>query len=179
MRRAVLIGISATLLLGAALAQSPAPAQDQPSLADLAAKQKKAKAKKVITNEDIPERPADSTPSSGDSGGGAASGSASAASGSDSPADEKSAKGKIKGEKAADPEAVAAAQKKVDNLKHDEEAMTNGVKKIEDLIANGDDFRKNMMADTLQHQKDNLAQTQKDRQAAEDKLNNLKNPKKQ
>jgi hypothetical protein len=179
MRRAVLMGLSTMLMLGAAMGQSPAPTNDQPSLADLAAKQKKAKAKKVITNEDIPERPADSTPSTGSSGGGTAAGSASGAGDSGATTDEKTGKGKAKGEKAADPEAIAAAQTKLDNLKHDEEAMTNGVKKIEDLIANGDDFRKNMMADTLQHQKDNLADTQKKRQAAEDELNKLKNPKKQ
>jgi hypothetical protein len=177
MRRAVLIGFSAALMLGAAMGQSPTPTDDQPSLADLAAKQKKAKAKKVITNEDIPERPGDKTSSTGSGGG--TGGSASAASDGGAIKDEKAGKGKAKGEKAADPEVVAAAESKLNDLKHNEEVMTNGVKKIEDLIANGDDFRKNMMADTLQHQKDNLADTQKKRQTAEDDLNKLKNPKKQ
>jgi hypothetical protein len=168
-------------MLGAAAGQSSTASDDRPTLADLAAKQKKAKAaKKVITNEDIPERPADNTSSNGSSSSGASSTSASA-SGSSAAADEKPGKGKAgaKGEKSADPEVVAAAQTKVDNLKHDEEAMTNGVKKIEGLIADGDDFRKNMMADTLQHQKDTLAETQKKRQGAESDLDKLKNPKKQ
>jgi hypothetical protein len=178
MRRAILIGFSAALMLGAAIAQSSTPVSDQPTLADLAAKQKKAKAaKKVITNEDIPERAGD-TPSTGNAGGGSVSGTSSAATGADASADAKADRDKSKATK-ADPEAVAAAQKKLNDLKHDEEAMTNGVKKIEDMIANGDDFRKNMMADTLQHEKDNLADIQKKRQSAEDDLNKTKNQKKQ
>src|SRR4051794_790006 len=104
MRRAILMGFGAILLAGSGLAQSATPTSDQqndqPSLAELAAKNKKAKAaKKVITNEDIPERPADSTSSTGNGSGGSVSGSGTAAAGTDAAADEKSAKGKGKGEK--------------------------------------------------------------------------------
>lgn len=179
MQRIYLIFICAMLLMGVVSGQQ-SQSMDGPSLADVA-RQKKAKpaTKHVITNEDIPSRAADTGGTS--SNGATSSGSSSAASGNTQPASDSKARGTKSDEakKSTNAEAITDTQTKVDNLKHDEEVITKGVKKIEDLIANGDDFRKNMMADTLQHQRDNLAETQKKRQAAENELDKLKNPKKQ
>jgi hypothetical protein len=185
MRKTLAIIFCTALLMGIASGQQ-SQSTDGTSLADVARHKKtKPTTKHVITNEDIPARAGDSA---GSSGGGTGSGSGSASSASAAPgsgapaADAKAGDAKDPkddgAKKPANAEALSTAQTKVDNLKHDEEAMTNGVKKLEDMIAGGSDFRKNMLSDTLQHQKDNLAETQKKRAAAEAELDKLKNPKK-
>jgi hypothetical protein len=180
MRKTLAITFCTALLMGIASGQQ-SQSTGGTSLADVA-RQKKTKptTKHVITNEDIPARAGDSAGSSGGGTGSGSASSASAAPGSGAPAADAKA-GDAKDDTAKKPanaEAISTAQTKVDNLKHDEEAMTNGVKKLEDMISTGSDFRKNMLSDTLQHQKDNLAETQKKRAAAEAELDKLKNPKK-
>ncbi|MCU1286521.1 MAG: hypothetical protein JWO13_2871 [Acidobacteriales bacterium] len=174
MKKALLLSFTAVLLAGVACAQTNT--DDKPSLADLAAKQKKTKSapKKVITNEDLPEHPADSAQSGTISSASTASGVAGTAGTADAKAD--STKSDPKDKKAPDPEAVTAAKAKVDGLKHDEDVYTDSIKRNEELMAKGSEFRRNMMAETIQHQKDNLEATKAKRQAAEAELDKLNNP---
>jgi hypothetical protein len=182
MRYRILICIATGLLLGTAWGQeasavqpvtaTPAPANQE------APKPKKAKAKHVFTNEDIPERPADASNSSS-----SPASTGSDASGSAAPADPKDAKAG-KGQKAAkanapkgSPEEIAAAQAKIDALKKQEDGIKNGLSTYERWSKDGDDNRRKNMAEAAQVFQNDLSETQKKRDAAQKELDDLKSPK--
>jgi hypothetical protein len=176
------------ILLGAAAAQSSSGGTQStpatPTLAEVAAKEKKNKAKRVITNEDIPERAPDtssssspSSPVSGSSQGTELAGTAGSKNGGDNVGNAKQGE---KGEKQKpNADAVAAAESKIAELKKEEEGFNHGVQQFEKLLSTGDEFRKRNLSDSLQKYRDDLADTQKKREAAETELDKLKNPKKQ
>jgi hypothetical protein len=130
----------------------------------------KKKVKHVYTSEDFKAAdPKDTAPQS------SASASDSAANASDSK-DDKSGKGTKKAAKKADPDAVAAQQAKVDNLKQQVDGETHVVADIQRLI-DQEPSRASSMGAGLAKQQSDLTDLKKQLDSAQSQLDTMKNPK--
>ncbi len=154
-------------------AGQPAPAAQQPSLADVARQQRAGKkAKKVITDEDLPKSSTiSSDPGSASSG----SGSLSSASGGQTPAaaNADSSSGEEKKDKTAEnpnTEAMGKDQQdprkeRIEAIKADEASLTKKLSTLEEKAANEpSEFRRNMYLEALERQKGTLENMKKERE---------------
>lgn len=128
------------------------PASDQPSLGEIARQKSKAKAKKVVTNDEIPPSPeADKpvgTPAS--SSGAAAAGAAAGPAGAPGAATDKDA--------AAKPGAQKETLSKIDQLKKENESLEKIIKQLQARIAEtNDEDRKRNFGDVIKHAQENMA----------------------
>ena len=134
-----------------ALLWIPVEAQKQPSLAEVARQKPAKKAKRIITDDDIPPRPAE----------------ASVSSATNAPAAEQAP--------AKPPEeALKEARERADTLKQDEEKLQRGYDDLQERYSKeSDSFRRTVLAGELQNSKENLATIRTQREAAEKELAEL------
>ena len=129
----------------------PLEAQTQPSLAEVARQKPAKKAKRIITDDDIPQRPPETNPSSATS----------------APAAEQA-------QTKSPEEALKEARQRVDTLKQDQERLERGHKELEGRYSKeSDSFRRTVLAGEMQNSKENLASIKKQREAAEKELAEL------
>jgi len=149
----------------------PLPAQ-QPSLADVARQQRAAKkAKRVITDEDLPKS---STISSDSGSASSGSGSVSPASGvpatAAASADSLGEETKDKTAASLNTEAAGKDQRdprkeRIEAIKADEASLTKKLSTLEEKAGNEpDEFRRNMYLEALEHQKGTLENMKKERE---------------
>ncbi len=159
--------VSTVALLGLGVLAQQQPKPDEVPLGDVVKQQKAAKkAKRVITDDDMPARPPEPAPATAASGSGAAS-------------SETKSEAEPKGEsggKAADAKPAAAKspeaqahEKRIADLKYAEEAEKKTIQKMEDALAGPEvtDNRRRMYEDTLSHARELLGQFQKEREELE------------
>ncbi|HEV8524077.1 MAG TPA: hypothetical protein VGQ71_06220 [Terriglobales bacterium] len=134
-----------------ALLWVPVEAQKQPSLAEVARQKPAKKAKRVITDDDLPQRPPE----------------ASVSPATNAPAAEQAP--------AKPPEeALKEARERLDTLKQDEEKLQRGYDDLQDRYSKEtDSFRRTVLANELQNSKENIATVKKLREAAEKELAGL------
>lgn len=169
MRATLLVAVVGMLLSAGAWAQS----EEQQSLGDAARKQREKKAqeeqkeKKAFSNEDLPQGTATSGSEPASSSSGAqASEEKSAAAKEGEPAKAEDQESSMTKEQQAD-----AAKQELDALKHDEASVDNGIKRLEEKLANEtSDSLREVYSNALKHAQQNLADTQKKRAEAEKKL---------
>lgn len=167
LRAAVLVACVSLLMSAFGWAQQ----EQQQSLGDVARQEKAKKPKKVVTDEDLPQ-------------GTATSGSESAPAAS-SPDNQKSegtgeaASKEGEGTAAAEGEAASAtkaqqadqAKTELESLKHDESSFENGIKRLEEKLANEtDDSRRELYSNAIKHAQENLEKTKKERAEKEKEL---------
>jgi hypothetical protein len=158
--------ISLLMATGALLIPVLLVAQDsQPSLADVVRQKSSTKAKKVITDEDMPStsNPSPATaPASGSTSGSGASASAS----TDSAANSKSG---APGGKLAD------LQKQLDDINHDESLLNKKLEQLQQKIEIATDpFRKKLYQDSIDNQQTTLSEFRKKRQELEQQITDEK-----
>lgn len=164
----------ALLGAGAAWAQS----DSQQSLGDIARKQRakkgqtEEKAPKVLTNDDLPHSGGLSTASSPSGSAPSSTGATAEAPGNAAAAGtekEAAAAGQDSGKNAA--EELDAVKKKLEGLKHDEQAYKTGTAHFEDLIANeSSESRRELYRRALQHGQEKLAENLKEQAETEKEL---------
>jgi hypothetical protein len=142
-RWSVVVLLLCTGLGSAAWAQS-----DQPSLADVARRKPAAKAKVVVTNDQIPPSPEANNPPA------SSSGSATAAASKPAPDTSKPNSGK--------PQVAPENQAKLQQLETDRAQLQQVIKHLEEKIAASDDeHAKTTLSGVLQHAKEALDEDQK------------------
>jgi ribosomal protein L29 len=144
-----------------AVAQSAQQPSTAPTLADIARQKNANKAKKVITDEDIPERPKEAAV--------AADGAGDAAGNESQPKKKTSA---------VNLDEISAAQKKVDDLKDRESVLNKNLVKfqtsLETAEKEGNRSRVDTFTDSIEHAQGRLEELKKEREAAEQELASLK-----
>lgn len=175
------------LVTATALLTLPVFAQSQQqsgmSLADIARKNRSEKPKKVITNDDLPARPANENSSSGAAESAAPNGAlvqnnGQAADASDSGGDKDSAEKDDKGAKkapAASADAYGKAKAELDALKQRESDLKRG---IDELAKNrdGNDAHQELVNETLAQQRAHLEETQKQLEQKQKELDSMTPP---
>jgi hypothetical protein len=139
-------------------------AQQEPSLGELVRQQKgpEKKAKRVVTNDEIPERPSPPEPAPAAPG---ATGSAAEKAKEDAPATAAKPAAQAKD---AESEALAG---RIEDLKASEDAEKRIIRKLERSIAEAEsEFRKQLYAESLQSAKQQLDKYMKERSELENKL---------
>lgn len=162
MRATLLVAVAGLLLSAGAWAQS----EEQQSLGDVA-RQEKAKKKKVLTNEDLPQ----GTVTSGSEPASSSSGAQASEEKSDAAAKEgEAAKAEDQDASMTKAQGADAAKQELESLKHDEASLDNGIKRLEEKLANEtSDSLREVYSNALKHAQQNLADTQKKRAEAEKK----------
>lgn len=164
---ALLVGCAGWLMPAAGWAQE----EQQQSLGDVARQEKAKKPPKTLSNEDLPQ-------------GTAASGSESApaASSSDSAKTEEQGEAAASegGESAAAPGAEGSQSKaqqaeqaktELEALKHDESAYENGIKRLQEKLANETDpDRRELYSNAIQHAQEKMEKNKQDLAAKEKEL---------
>jgi len=156
----------------AAWAQSPA----EPSLAEIAKQKPVKKAKRVITDDDLPKHEAETKPAS-QAGEGAADGSAGAAVAADKdastdPAASQSAKpGATEARNLSPEDALKVLRMRVEFLREDEQRLQQKYKELrERMDTEENDFRKQVIQGELDNSGQNLAALRQRRESAEKEL---------
>lgn len=163
-----IIAAGALLVPGLLLAQD-----SQPSLADVA-KQKAntAKAKKVITDEDIPSTSTPPVPAAASeaSGSGASSSATTPTEDTKSPTDA-TAKSESGSKTGGQTSKLAALQKELDDVNHDDALLRKKLAQLQTKIDNATDpFRKRMYEESIETQQVTLSQFLKKRQELEHQI---------
>jgi hypothetical protein len=175
------------LVTATALLALPVFAQSQQqsglSLADIAKKNRSEKTKKVITNDDLPARPAEGNSSSGGADSAGPNGAlvqdhAQAGDTSGSAGDQESADKDAKGAKKAAPasaDAYAKAKAEVDALKQRESDLKRG---IDEMAKNrdGNEAHQKLVDETLAEQRAHLQETQTQLEQKQKELDSMTPP---
>jgi len=175
------------LVTATALLTLPVLAQSQQqgglSLADIARKNRSEKTKKVITNDDLPARPANENSSSGAAESAGPNGAlvqnkAQAGDASGSSGDKDSADTDAKGAKKPSPasaDAYARAKAEVDALKQREGDLKRG---IDEMAKNreGNEAHQKLVDETLAEQRAHLEETQKQLEQKQKELDSMTPP---
>ncbi len=143
-------GLLLLMMMGSAWAQSnQQPSNEQPSLADIAKKKPTAKAKHVVTNDEIPPSPEANNPPAGSAD--ASAGTAASGPGA-----------KPEGKKeAAKPGAAADKQTKLQQLMKEQADLQKVINQLQQMVdGSTDQNRIASLSGPLQHAKDQLAANQ-------------------
>lgn len=167
--RTLLAALACLALCFPALAQN----QDQPSLGELARRNKEKKAqqdatksKKVYGSEDLPKAPPGSESAAQATAAAPAGSSAGAA--TEAPAGSEAAATKPEGEAAAPSPEAEEAKAALERAKADEAAVQKNIEKLEkQLETETSEFRRNLYQESLQRSKENLAAYRAKREEAE------------
>jgi hypothetical protein len=168
--RILLAAVACLVLAGVAVAQN----QEQPSLGDLArrnkekkAQQDAAKSKKVYGSEDLPKAPPGSESAASAAAAGSGGPSTAGATGETQAASTEAAPAGEGGEQAASPEAKDA-QARLERAEEDEAAVQKNIEKLQkQLETETSEFRRNLYQESLDRSKENLAAYRAKREEAE------------
>lgn len=156
-KRHLLLAIAAVALVTLVVVPVQAGDDDDPPLGDLAKQKSGAKAKRVITDEDIPSSNTEAT----------------AAEETSASKPKEGEEGKQEGKQDKEPKAAAtsALQKELDDIKHDEELLKKKLETLQKKAAEATDpFRKNMYEEAIQNQQITLKEFRDKRVEVEKKI---------
>jgi hypothetical protein len=159
----------AVAVLAMVVCGAVAAAQSEPSLGDVARQKPVKKARRVITNDDIPQRAPQSTASD------AAEGPASAERDKAPENADKQENTKTSASKSDDPDQkLKAARSQVEVLRYTEETQQKFYNRLREKLANEDDpFRQQVMEEELGHADENMRAMRQRRENAEKQLRAL------